>query len=383
MKASMWASCCGLLNDLIGSGAVRSHQAGFGGGAGPFRFAPGAGYSAYPSTSSTQSPSSSPPSNGAVCKACGLAFSVFRRKHVCSDCGRSFCALCSVLQENLRRCCVCHALWATAFERARLMRLRVRDLRRYLTLRDISTDTCTEKEELVELVLQHMGVDLQEEEEEEEEVEVEVEEIEEANTEAQPSALALPVDAAPPTSQQPALSVSGPQEETQRTNNSSGTSQDCGDVASVSLLPLENNERLLESSPMTQRRARASISDLSSEDDIELLTVRQLKEILARNFVNFSGCCEKWELVERVQRLYREHQHNLTSLENMSNSITAGVAPLSTLDENVCRICMDAVIDCVLLECGHMITCTRCGKKMNECPICRQYVVRAVHVFKS
>lgn len=76
----MWASCCGLLNDLIGSGAVRGPQAGFGGGAGPFRFAPGAGYSAYPSTSSTQSPSSPPPSNGAVCKACGLAFSVFRRK---------------------------------------------------------------------------------------------------------------------------------------------------------------------------------------------------------------------------------------------------------------------------------------------------------------
>ncbi|GAA6098158.1 E3 ubiquitin-protein ligase RNF34 isoform X1 [Tachysurus ichikawai] len=397
----MWASCCGLLNDLIGSGAVRTHQAGFGGGAGPFRFAPGAGYSAYPSTSSTQSPSSPPPSNGAVCKACGLAFSVFRRKHVCSDCGRSFCALCSVLQENLRRCCVCHALWATAFERARLMRLRVRDLRCYLTLRDISTDTCTEKEELVELVLQHMGVDLQEEEEEEEEQqqleEEEVEEIEEADTEAQPSALALPVDAAPQTSQQPALSDSGPQEETHRTNSSSGTSQVCGDVASGSLLPLENNERLLEPSPMTKRRARASISDLSSEDDIELLTVRQLKEILARNFVSFSGCCEKWELMERVQRLYREHQHNRTSLENMSNSITAvvayppsicdgevgGVAPLSTMDENVCRICMDAVIDCVLLECGHMITCTRCGKKMNECPICRQYVVRAVHVFKS
>lgn len=380
MKASMWASCCGLLNDLIGSGAVRSHQAGFGGGAGPFRFAPGAGYSAYPSTSSTQSPSSPPLSNGAVCKACGLAFSVFRRKHVCSDCGRSFCALCSVLQENLRRCCVCHALWATAFERARLMRLRVRDLRCYLTLRDISTDTCTEKEELVELVLQHMGVDLQEEDvDEEEEREVEMAESEEANTEALPSALALPVDAAASTPQHP----SAPQEETHSTNNSSGTGQDCGDIA-VSLLPLENNERLLESSPVTPRIARASISDLSGEDDIELLTVRQLKEILARNFVSFSGCCEKWELVERVQRLYRDHQHNRTSLENMSSSsITAGVAPLSTLDENVCRICMDAVIDCVLLECGHMITCTRCGKKMNECPICRQYVVRAVHVFKS
>lgn len=57
--------------------------------------------------------------------------------------------------------------------------------------------------------------------------------------------------------------------------------------------------------------------------------------------------------------------------------------PLMINDDNLCRICMDAMIDCVLLECGHMVTCTKCGKRMNECPICRQYVVRAVHVFKS
>jgi hypothetical protein len=29
-----------------------------------------------------------------------------------------------------------------------------------------------------------------------------------------------------------------------------------------------------------------------------------------------------------------------------------------------------------MLECGHMCTCTNCGKQMAECPICRQYVVR-------
>jgi type III secretory pathway component EscV len=41
-------------------------------------------------------------------------------------------------------------------------------------------------------------------------------------------------------------------------------------------------------------------------EDIEGLSVRQLKEILSRNFVNFMGCCEKWELMERVTRLYNE-----------------------------------------------------------------------------
>lgn len=111
---------------------------------------------------------------------------------------------------------------------------------------------------------------------------------------------------------------------------------------------------------------RASLSLLSSLEDVEQLSVRQLKEILARNFVNYKGCCEKWELMERVTRLYQDH------LELAAQG-----------DEYLCRVCMDAPIDCVLLECGHMITCTKCGKRMCECPVCRQYVVRAVHVFRS
>ncbi|XP_026130141.1 E3 ubiquitin-protein ligase RNF34-like isoform X2 [Carassius auratus] len=384
MKAgasSMWASCCGLLNEVMGTGAVRTQQPGFGAGAGPFRFAPSAGYSTYPPSSTTSG------SAGLACKACGLAFSVFRRKHVCSDCKKSFCSLCSVLQENLRRCSTCHLLWGTAFQRPRLMRLRVKDLRQYLTLRNINTDTCREKEDLVDLVLCHLSAELEIGEDEEEEEEEEAE----ADTDSLPSlprSLSTPpASAARSSSQQSALSVAVSQGEALSRSDSSGTTnQDHGDATSVSLLNLEPHEDILEASPATQRRARASLSDLSREDDIESLTVRQLKEILARNFVNYSGCCEKWELVERVHRLYRENELNRRSMENVSNSLTADgvqVAQLGGADENLCRICMDAVIDCVLLECGHMVTCTKCGKRMSECPICRQYVVRAVHVFKS
>lgn len=39
------------------------------------------------------------------------------------------------------------------------MRLRVRDLRQYLLLRNIPTDTCREKEDLVDLVLCHQGIE--------------------------------------------------------------------------------------------------------------------------------------------------------------------------------------------------------------------------------
>lgn len=60
------------------------------------------------------------------------------------------------------------------------------------------------------------------------------------------------------------------------------------------------------------------MSDLDNEEAIENLSVRQLKEILARNFVNYYGCCEKWELLERVHRLYRENEQNRKSSKNFT-----------------------------------------------------------------
>ncbi|XP_063051421.1 E3 ubiquitin-protein ligase RNF34a isoform X2 [Engraulis encrasicolus] len=453
MKAgasSMWASCCGLLNEVMGTGAVRGQQTGFGTGAGPFRFAPSAGYSTYPPASSG-SPS-------LVCKACGQAFSVFRRKYMCCDCKKSFCSLCSVLQENLRRCATCDLLRATAFQRPLLMRLRVKDLRQYLMLRNIPTDTCREKEDLVDLVLCHQGAESDDERDHRHEEEEEEEEEEEPDTPTLqtrplyeppptppqqqrpptppllppptlppavlepvsppspapapapaslppplPLPLPLPVPAlapalitpipVPPTTTSSSSSSSqiaplNPPtqggEAISRSNSSGSTNQDLGDATSLSLLNLDPCDHTPEVSPQTRRRARASLSDLSSLEDVERLTVRQLKEILVRNFVSFSGCCEKWELVERVRRLYRENEENRKSMENVNHAITADGGPGQLVtDENLCRICMDAVIDCVLLECGHMVTCTKCGKRMSECPICRQFVVRAVHVFKS
>uniref|UniRef100_A0A669D843 RING-type E3 ubiquitin transferase n=2 Tax=Oreochromis TaxID=8139 RepID=A0A669D843_ORENI len=349
--SSMWASCCGLLNEVMGTGTVRAQQPGFGAGAGPFRFAPSAGYSTYPPTSSG--------SAGQLCKACGLAFSVFRRKHICCDCKKSFCALCSVLQENLRCCTTCHLLRGTAFQRPRLMQLRVKDLRQYLLLRNIPTDTCREKEDLVDLVLCHQGED-------------EGGDDTDSLHSLPHSRAASPPSATRSTSEQSVLSAS--QGDVLSPSDSSGTTSQHDDTPTASLLNLEPTESLIEVSPATQRRIRASLSDLDNEEAIENLSVRQLKEILARNFVNYSGCCEKWELLERVHRLYRENEQN-----RKSNGVKAQLAA----DENLCRICMDAIIDCVLLECGHMVTCTKCGKRMSECPICRQYVVRAVHVFKS
>lgn len=44
---------------------------------------------------------------------------------------------------------------------------------------------------------------------------------------------------------------------------------------------------------------------------------------------------------------------------------------------------MEANIDSLLLDCGHMVTCTECGRLLHDCPICRQIIVRVVRAFKS
>lgn len=51
-----------------------------------------------------------------------------------------------------------------------------------------------------------------------------------------------------------------------------------------------------------------NIDDVQSEDQLHSLTVRQLKLILTRNFVDYKGCCERDELLEKVIRLWREKE---------------------------------------------------------------------------
>jgi hypothetical protein len=103
--------------------------------------------------------------------------------------------------------------------------------------------------------------------------------------------------------------------------------------------------------------------------ELEMMTVKQLKEILMLNRVDFKGCCEKNELKERVQRLWESH---VTAPP--SDRLSSG---------DLCKICMDAPIECVFLECGHSLGCISCCKVLSECPICRQFIVRVVRIFKS
>jgi len=151
------------------------------------------------------------------------------------------------------------------------------------------------------------------------------------------------------------------------------------DPEEKSTLPKQNFDHLSDNTystslPGSPRRfanhGLVYLSEIETLDDLKELSTKQIKDLLAMNRVNFKGCVEKEELLKILQRLWKQEQRNKNNLENME-------------DDSLCKICMDSPIDCVMLECGHMCTCTNCGKQMAECPICRQYVVRVVKTFKA
>uniref|UniRef100_A0A8D2KR88 RING-type E3 ubiquitin transferase n=1 Tax=Varanus komodoensis TaxID=61221 RepID=A0A8D2KR88_VARKO len=331
----MWAACCNWFC-LNGQPEEIQHRPQPG-----TRAYANAGYSSFPSpTGSEQS-----------CKACGARFGSASLKRICLDCKKDFCPACAHQPESGPCLChLCERFRATAFRREELIKMKVKELRDYLELREISTELCREKDELVCLIMGQRP----------------------AGAQAEQPPCVPPVTPVPsaPESCFPATASLGPFLEL-----------GCGTAASAPGCALPQST---DSEDTLVAGRRASLSDLTSASDIDGLSVRQLKEILARNFVNYKGCCEKWELMERVTRLYKEKDlQQLVSDTDDQTALAGGAATLPGSEENLCKICMDAAIDCVLLECGHMVTCTKCGMRMSECPICRQYVIRAVHVFRT
>uniref|UniRef100_A0A3B4FQP4 RING-type E3 ubiquitin transferase n=1 Tax=Pundamilia nyererei TaxID=303518 RepID=A0A3B4FQP4_9CICH len=310
-------------------------------------------HQSYTNSAFTSQPSP-PPEH--TCKACGGRLDTPATKHVCVDCKKNYCSRCSAQQAPRPRLChTCQRFYGNLLERAELMKLKVKELRDYLHLHEVSTHMCREKEELVELVL---GQQPSPSSSSGPETPSTHPPSVTSNSPAPRISTSTPEPPTPtptPTPDPPTVHPEAPAPPTE----TAPAEPDIQDEDQVNPEPTWDPE----DAPVTGRRA--SLADLTCLDDIEALSVRQLKEILARNFVDYKGCCEKWELMERVRRLYQDQQS------------------LLGLEENLCKICMDSPIDCVLLECGHMVTCTKCGKRMSECPMCRQYVVRAVHVFRS
>ena len=51
-----------------------------------------------------------------------------------------------------------------------------------------------------------------------------------------------------------------------------------------------------------------NLDTIENIEAVANLTVKELKEILSFHFVDYKGCVEKWELLDRVRRLWEEQK---------------------------------------------------------------------------
>jgi len=82
---------------------------------------------------------------------------------------------------------------------------------------------------------------------------------------------------------------------------------------------------------------------------------------------------------------YSPRAPNAPNAPNAPPANEAGeVDPEDDMDiSDECSICMERQIDCVLVPCGHMCACFTCAGPMEECPICRTSVDKAVKTFRA
>eukprot|EP01119_Soliformovum_irregulare_P025028 TRINITY_DN913_c0_g1_i1.p1 TRINITY_DN913_c0_g1~~TRINITY_DN913_c0_g1_i1.p1 ORF type:complete len:432 (-),score=54.60 TRINITY_DN913_c0_g1_i1:108-1307(-) len=59
------------------------------------------------------------------------------------------------------------------------------------------------------------------------------------------------------------------------------------------------------------------------------------------------------------------------------------VSSVPVPDGNACVVCMDAPTETVFLECGHLACCSGCSGKLKLCPMCRNPIVRVVHIYRA
>lgn len=322
------------------------------------------------------------------CDSCMAKFGLLKRKHPCDQCGTNFCASCV----RGRRCPRCRAL---AAGRPALLALRVRDLRALLRSRGLAPPLgAAEKTELVDLLL--LGPASTERSGQQPEPtsrgrsEAPTPTASTSSRQRTPPSMPqwggpfLPEEAYSDEEQEPHAGREGPfpAASTTRERTPPVMPQQGGPfVHQEEPSEEEQQEREPASPPRSPTVGAATgnsggggmevetlLEQVQSEEQLGQLTVLQMKLMLTRNFIDYRGCCEKAELYERLRWLWnqkRKHQGE-------------GVS-----EEDVCKICMEEGVDCVILDCGHMCTCTSCGKQLSECPICRQYVVRVVHVFRA
>ncbi|PVZ99259.1 hypothetical protein BB558_004721 [Smittium angustum] len=118
---------------------------------------------------------------------------------------------------------------------------------------------------------------------------------------------------------------------------------------------------------------------ISENIEVNTLSNKVLKSILAKNLVDTSFVIERAELVKLVEKHVEITREEIKQIEEAEKSDAFE-------NNNICKICLDNVLNSVL-GCGHMM-CLDCAVSIRTsespaCPFCRKNIKQIIRVYKS
>ncbi|KAK2582647.1 hypothetical protein KPH14_004926 [Odynerus spinipes] len=302
-----------------------------------------------------------------ACEACKTKFNLFKRRKQCMGCLGYFCSKCLIkCIDKTFNCENCGMLARRPLIRSQIMQMHSRYLRQYLIAQKISIKGCVEKEDLVNLLLIYANGSADHL-------------VEERNPLLRPHTF---TEEPAQTSSTSSTLNEMPMQFESHTNTINGDGNEhiqlqseCVTVTNIEIEEVSADDCSLNNGPepvVTEQEEDSEtldiqpkamftekpvwsdfveLSDISELSQLEHLSVKQLKKLLITNHVDFKGCIERCELLDRVTRLWKEHNQARADIDNMDK-------------DDICKICWDAPIECVILECGHMACCINCGKRI-------------------
>lgn len=105
------------------------------------------------------------------------------------------------------------------------------------------------------------------------------------------------------------------------------------------------------------------------------------------------------EVHDHMRRvIYKEQQQALSDLKELPNTTACDETDIPACTNKqcndelqqrlqnihqtfLCKICMDAKIDTVLIPCGHWVCCSTCSRNIEKCPLCRSNITMRQRVY--
>ncbi len=93
--------------------------------------------------------------------------------------------------------------------------------------------------------------------------------------------------------------------------------------------------------------------------------------------------------VDEIDRFVSDYSITDTEYAAVASSLRVTPDEVNKLHtasaSNVCKICLERDIDCILLPCAHFVSCSFCAAKqsMKQCPVCRHPISETKMFFRA